>query len=93
MIKEVYFSIALAVFAPSVLIAAGSLLALRAAHRIYVEEHGRTSDSVYVTAQTFTLQVGHSEVRFYPRLWPAILILLGNALWLVGGIFLLFIRR
>ena len=93
MIKVVYFIVTLAVLAPSIVVGVGTLLALRSAHRIYIEERRRTSDRVYVTAQTFTLRVGHGDVPFYPRLWAAVVMLLGSAFWLVSAIVLFFVRH
>ncbi len=91
-IKVVYFVVTLAILAPSIVGGVGALVALRTAHRIYVEEQRRTSGSIYVTAQTFALRVGHRDVPLYPRLWPAVLMLFGSAFWLVGAFVLFFVR-
>ena len=93
MIKLFYILVVVIALVPSVVVAIGTIYIVREVRRFRLEEQRHSSDTVYVRTHGYALSLGASEVTIYPRVWAAILIFVAVAFWVVGAIFLLFIRQ
>ena len=57
-------------------------------------------DSTFIREQAspealhrYTIRVAGSEITFYPRMWPSVIVVAGAFLWILGLSVLLFFRR
>jgi hypothetical protein len=93
MIKLFYVLVVVISLLPSVLAGIATIYVAREVRRIRLEEQQHSPDKIYVRTHSYALLLGTAEVTIYPRLWAAVLILVGVVFWLVGVIFVLFLRQ
>jgi hypothetical protein len=92
-IKLFYVLVVVIALVPSVLVGIATIYAARQVDRFRLEQQRNSPDTVYVRTHTYALSLGAAEVVIYPRVWAAIIILFGIALWIVGTVFVFFIRQ
>ena len=85
--RVAYILVALAVLSPGIVI---SLIVLTIVLR----------ESTFVREQSspgplhvYAIGIGKVEVKFYPRRWPATLVIVGALLWIAGIVVLLLVPR
>ncbi len=93
MIKSLYIAIAVVVLLPSLIAGVMTFAVAYHTHKMARETPRAPGERVYAFTDTLTFAPGKVEVDVYPRVWAAVLTIVGAAAWFVGAVVLLFVRH
>ena len=85
--RAAYILVALLVLSPSIVMSL-FIIGVLSREPTFVREQSSPE-----ALHAYAIGVGGVQVRFHPRIWPAVIVTIGTVLWTIGMIWLLFVPR